>query len=121
MSEREHVEVSYVVVQVSQIPMGPGEDHNVVRIILDKLYEEKGQIRVAMPSPVDLSMSEEERIGQKMVTAGVRAAMMQVSPKSHSVLELSHDEYESLGKPTLNDVLVVRLGKAGGVEGADDT
>lgn len=85
----------------------------MIAVAMDRLFEAKGNSVSMRPrESVDSSVSTEERIAMKMGSAMIHTMAGQLEPKL-SVLYLTWEEYEKLGKPTVNDVLTATLEKKG--------
>ena len=81
---------------------------DLVLLSLQRTQESKSPIM----TPVKPRASEEEQVAQRMVQATMQALKEQfakTSPFERPKLPLSWEEYEKLGKPTVNDLLTITL------------
>lgn len=81
----------------------------VIMLALRRVQEAKG----AVPTSQILGRTEEERIAQRMTQATLSVMKQEIgkasAPWQAPRLPLSWEEYEKLGKPTVNDLLTITL------------
>jgi len=96
------VEVSYSITAVEVVG-------DIVVLSLRRTEEAKSPIM----APLKAHVSEEEQVAQRMVQATMQAVKAEFakmpSPFERPKLPLSWEEYEKLNKPTVNDLIRVRL------------
>ena len=96
------VEVEYSITAVEVID-------DMVILSLRRTQETKSPMMV----PLKPHISEEEQVAQRMAQATMQVVKEEFakmpSPFERPKLPLSWEEYEKLGKPTINDLLIVTL------------
>jgi len=98
-----NVEVGYSITAVEVIG-------DIVLLSLRRTEEAKSPIM----TPIKPHVSEETQVAQRMVQATMQAVKDELfakmpSPFERPKLPLSWEEYEKLGKPTVNDLLTITL------------
>lgn len=107
--DKKTVEVSFSVVSVSF-------EEPKVTILIRRLNEEKGSI-TRKPVIINPLLTEDENIAMRMADATFQTIATRFGPERTPILVLTWEEYEKLGKPTVNDVIHVTL--EGDGDGAD--
>lgn len=97
----EPVEVRYVVRAVYY-----DQQTDLVRLDIMRMMEAKKSV-VSPQAMIPAGMSEEEQLAQKMI-GGVMKAFQVLQPTPGTIL-LTSEEYQKLGKPTVQDQLIIKL------------
>jgi len=99
-----NVEVTYSIIAVEI--MG-------AEVVLSIRRTEEARGPTVLPQRSPIASTEEEKIGQRMVQGALEAVKHGLeftrSPFDRPKIPLSLEEYEKLGKPTVNDLLTVTL------------